>query len=51
MPRNECYFQFRISRVLRLISIFDLFIDSPSYDLDVLQPYVLSQLSLYMNTV
>jgi hypothetical protein len=30
MSRNKWFFQFRISRVLRFISICDLFTDSPS---------------------
>jgi hypothetical protein len=31
MSRNKCFFQIRISHVLRFISICDLFTDSLSY--------------------
>jgi hypothetical protein len=31
MSRNICFYQVRISHVLRFISIYDLFTDTPSY--------------------
>jgi hypothetical protein len=31
MSRNKCFFQVRVSHVLRFMSICDLFTDSPSY--------------------
>jgi hypothetical protein len=37
MSRGKCFFQVRISHVLRFIQIFDLFTDSPTYHVEEIQ--------------